>query len=76
MDDNHPNLDASLYRISRFKEELKFCDSAARFQLLKAWKELIMENLAELLTATNDVESLANIDRAIALSQEIASLEM
>jgi hypothetical protein len=76
MGNNHPKLDASLYRINRFREELKFCDPAARFQLLEAWKELIMENLAELLSATNDTDSLAKIDRAIALSQEIASLEL
>ena len=76
MGNNHPKLDASLDRLHRFNEELKNCDSAARFQLLAAWKELIMENLVELLAATNDVDSLSNIDRAIALSRDIASLEL
>jgi hypothetical protein len=76
MNNDHPKLDASLKRLSWFKEEFKNCDSAARFQLLAAWKELIMDNFVKLLATTNDVDSLSNIDKAIALFQEIASLEL
>ena len=76
MRNNHPKLDASLDRLFRFREELKYCDSATRFQLLGSWKELILRNLGELLDATNDVDAISKIDRAIALSQDIASLEL
>ncbi len=75
MGHNYPRLDASLSRAHRFKEELNNCDSTARFHLLAAWKELIMDNLVELLRATSDVDSLAHLDRAIALSHELADLE-
>jgi hypothetical protein len=75
MGNNHPTLDASLRRVDRFKQELKDCDSAVRLQLLAAWKEQIIGNLVQLLLATSDVDALANIDRAIALSQDIADLE-
>lgn len=75
MGNNYPRLDASLSRAHRFQEELKNCDSAARYHLLGAWKELIIGNLVHLLRATSDIDSLAKIDTAIALSQEIAELE-
>jgi hypothetical protein len=75
MGNNHPSLDASLRRAYRLKEELKNCDPAARRHLLAAWKELIIGNLVQLLRVTNDIDALASIDRAIALSQDIVDLE-
>lgn len=75
MGNNHPSLDASLRRAYRFNEELKNCDPTARLYLFAAWKELIIDNLMELLRIKSDVDALASIDRAIALSQDIADLE-
>ena len=75
MLNNYPTLDASLDRMHRVRAALRHCDSAERFELLAGWKESIMDNLVQLLAATNDVGVLSNIDKAIALSREIASLK-
>jgi len=75
MRNNYPTLDASLDRMHRVRAALRYFDSAERFELLAGWKESIMDNLVQLLAATNDVGVLSNIDKAIALSREIASLK-
>ena len=71
----HPKLTESLERLKRYEEELPQCDPAIRAQLLAAWKEQIMDDLVDLLRATNDVDSLSNVDRAIALSSDITEQE-
>lgn len=64
-------LGESLERLASYEVELKSCDAAMRYQLLSAWKEQILEDCVATLRALDDVRSISNIDRAIALSREI-----
>ena len=68
---NHPKLSASLERFKRYEAELSKCNAATRARLLAAWKEQIGEDLIEFLRSTDDVESISNVDRAIALSSDV-----
>jgi len=69
MAENRNLLRESLDREERFKAEIAVCEPAIAGQLLSAWKEQIMDDLVQLLRATNDPDHISNVDRAIALSQ-------
>lgn len=68
-------LEESLARADRFTTELSHAEPAMRAQLLGAWKELIIEQCVALLRSTDDVGSISNVDRAIALSMDIEMQE-
>jgi hypothetical protein len=64
-------LGAAQERGKRFETELKDADDAVRNQLLATWKELILEEMVELLAITDDLQILRCLDTNIALGQEI-----
>lgn len=66
-------LGAALDRGDRFEEELKAVDAATRAQLIGAWKESILERIAEVLRAGSDPKDLAFLDRNIGVVEEIVS---
>ena len=57
-------------RGKRFYAELKTADDAMAAQLLAAWKELIIDELVNLLRVTKDPLVLQVLDENIAIGQE------
>lgn len=63
----HTHLKNSLDRFSSFEREISAADLDTRTQLLRSWKELVLEQCVEALQSTDNPQLISTIDRAAAL---------
>lgn len=63
----HTHLKESLDRLKRFEHEISAADPDDRAQVLRSWKELVLEQCVEALQSTDNLQLISTIDRAAAL---------